>query len=216
MHHKGRIALSVFSLRGFFANCRVAIFAGCVLAMTGCRASPASLALMFVGDAISDAEVKDRAPKIVGKPGAAADAMFGERVETIETDGDRVLQVYEVKGEILSESRYVVETRNGTIVALTKTKYDADGVEDLIEGSALKDKLIGRGPAFCSTEGELGRPVLRGKSLDTGEDVYMYDVKNWTNLRNARYAVLRFRDGKCSELRLIGVSASTKKNPIRK
>lgn len=180
--------------------------------VAGCRAHPGSLAIMFIGDAISDSDVKKRAPDLIGEPASAADKMFGEREETIEMPDDRSLQIYLVKGDLFDTYRFVVETDDGTITALTKTQYDADGIEDLIESAALKGKVIGKSPEECEENAKLNPPILIGKSVETGEDYYVYDVKNWTNLRNARFCVLRFKDDACTNIRLIGVSASTKKD----
>jgi hypothetical protein len=191
----------------------VAMTFGCIAPlMAGCRAHPGSLAIMFIGDAISDSDVKKRAPDLVGEPALAADKMFGQRDETIEMPENRSLQIYLVERDLFNKNRYVVETDDGIIVALTKTQYDADGIEDLIESAALKDKVIGKSPDECRKETELNAPILIGKSANTGEDYLVYDVKNWTNLRNARFCVLRFQDGACTNIRLIGVSASTKKS----
>ena len=107
-----------------------------------------------------------------------------------------------------------MEVRNGKVVALTKTQFNADGVEDVIKQIALSNKLLGKNPRECRIEGRLGQPVLKGQSLETGEDVFFYDVRNWTNLRNARYCVLRFENDSCKSIRLLGVSASTKKDPL--
>ncbi len=53
-----------------------ALVLGVAILIAGCRASPASLAIMLIGDAVSDADVQDRAEKLVGKPATAADAML--------------------------------------------------------------------------------------------------------------------------------------------
>lgn len=193
-----------------------AMVLGVTILMAGCRAHPANLAIMLVGDAISDADVQDRAERLLGKPAAAADAMFGERLDTIQAQGSRFMQVYPVQGDILSQSRYAVEVRDGRVVALTKAKFNADGVEDVIKQADLSKKLLGKNPRQCRIEGRLGRPILKGKSLQTGEDVFVYDVRNWTNLRNARYCVLRFQNEACRSIKLVGVSASTKEDPARR
>ena len=49
----------------------VAVFLA--LAAAGCRAHPGSLATMLVGDAINDADMKDRRGLLMGKPEKAAD-----------------------------------------------------------------------------------------------------------------------------------------------
>lgn len=211
-HTKSRIPLPARGLN--WCVCLLALSAAILL--TGCRAHPVSLAIMLVGDAIDDADVQDRAGRLVGKPAAAADAMFGERLDTIQAQGNRIVQVYPVKGDLLSQIRYAVDVRNGRVVALTKTQFNADGVEDVIKQADLSNKLLGKNPRQCRIEGRLGQPVLTGQSLETGEEVFVYDVRNWTNLRNARYCVLRFQNDSCRSIKLVGVSASTKKDPARR
>jgi hypothetical protein len=45
--------------------------------------------------------------------------------------------------------------------------------------------------------------------------VFVYDVRNFTNLRGARYCLLRFDSSdKCCDVKLVGVSASTKEEPL--
>ena len=184
----------------------------------GCRAHPVSLAMMLIGDAVSDVDVDDRAERLVGKEVTAADQMFGSRQETLEDTNraGRQMIVYPVKGDVMGSSRYVVEASKSTVTALTKTKQDIDGAEDLIRGVNLRGKLIGQGPAACQTRGDLGRPVLVLRDRADGTLVRVYDVRNITNLRGARYCVLRFDAAdRCEQVNLVGVSASTKHDPAR-
>ena len=65
----------------------------------GCRALPVSYAMMVVGDAVSDIDVKNRQEDLVGKTATAADGMFGQRLATlVDPRRDRRLIVYPVKG----------------------------------------------------------------------------------------------------------------------
>ena len=59
----------------------VLLVLGC--ASCGCRAHPASLGLMLVGDVVADADLGDREAELMGKPPSAADEMFGERTDTL-------------------------------------------------------------------------------------------------------------------------------------
>lgn len=189
------------------------------LAAAGCRAHPISLVTMVVGDAVNDADVKDRRDLLMGKPEAAADSMFGSRLETL-VDVDRPgvsLIFYPVEHDLLKSSRYIVEVENGTIAVLTKTKQNIDGVEDLIHNASLEKKLIGKSPAACSAEDDLGVPLRTLRSREKDQLLRVYDVRNWSDFMGARYCVLRF-DGRdrCESVALIGVSASTSKDPIRR
>jgi hypothetical protein len=198
----------IFSVAAFLA-----------LAAAGCRAHPGSLAMMLVGDAINDADVKDRRDLLMGKPEKAADSMFGQRLETlVDSDRQGVSMIfYPVQGDILHSSRYIVEVENGAIVVFAKTKQNIDGVEDLVHNADLEKKLIGKAPAECSQEGNLGAPLRTLRSREKSQVLRVYDVRHWTDFQGARYCVLRF-DGsdRCRSVALIGVSAATRADPIRR
>ncbi|MGB2754418.1 MAG: hypothetical protein WBD75_10075 [Phycisphaerae bacterium] len=196
--------------------CVVAFLA---LAAAGCRAHPVSLVTMVVGDAVNDADVKDRRDLLMGEPETAADSMFGTRQETL-VDIDRPgvsLIFYPVQGDLLKSSRYIVEVENGAIVVFAKTKQNIDGVEDMIHDARLEKKLIGKSPAECSQEDDLGTPLRTLRSREKDQLLRVYDVRNWSDFMGARYCVLRFdsRD-RCESVALIGVSASTREDPIRR
>ena len=182
------------------------------LAAGGCRAAPSSLAGMLVGDVVSDVDVSGREEKLLGQPETAADEMFGERMETFDDVQQQgvTMVAYPVKFDLLKKSRYVVEVTDGKIVALSKTKQNIDGSEDMIKAAALKKKVIGKTPAQSQADAELDSPVRTLRSREKQQLVNVYDVRNWTNLRGARYCVLRFGgDNLCEDIKLVGVSAST-------
>ncbi len=182
----------------------------------GCRALPVSYAMMVVGDVVSDIDVKDRQEKLVGKTATAADAMFGKpRAILVDPRRDRRLIVYPVKGDLLGQKRFVVELVEDRIVALSKTSENIDGAEDIIKAAALRDKLLKRTPSECQEAGDFGRPALVLRDQNTWNLVHVYDVRNVTNLRGARYCVLKFdTDNRCQEVKLVGVAASTKDDPV--
>ena len=179
----------------------------------GCRAYPTSLAGMVVGDIVSDVDVDSRKSKLLGQPETAADSMFGARLESfddVKRQGVSMI-AYPVTVDVLGKSRYIVEVINGKIVTVSKTKQNIDGSENMIKAAALKQKVIGKTPAQCRIAGELGAPVRTLRSREKGQLLRVYDVKNWTNLRGARYCVLRFgAKDLCEDIKLVGVSASTK------
>ena len=184
----------------------------------GCRAHPVSLTMMVIGDAVHDADVEERQDELQGKDRLAADTMFGARLETlVERDNrHRELLVYQVPRDVMNSSRYVVELDENKIVALSLTKRNIDGIEDVIKAADLRSKFVGKSPSQCQDIGNLGQPVLVLRSLDKDQLVRVYDVRNWTNLRGARYCILRFDgDGRCESLDLVGVSASTKEDPAQ-
>ena len=192
--------------------------AGLMLAATGtgCRALPSSYALMVVGDVVSDVDVKDRQEDLVGKTATAADDMFGQRLATlVDPRRDRRLIVYPVKGDLLGQQRFVVELVEDRIVALSKAAENIDGAEDMIKAAALRDKLLERTPSECRSAGDFGRPALVLRDQNTWNLVHVYDVRNVTNLRGARYCVLKFdTDNRCQDVKLVGVAASTKDDPV--
>ena len=185
----------------------------------GCRAHPGSLATLIVGNAINDADVKDRRSKLLGKDETAADDMFGTRLETlvdVERPGVSII-FYPVKLDLFKKSRYVVELENDVIVVLAKTKQNIDGIEDLIHDANLERKLIGKTPAQCSQEEDLGQPLRTLRSREKNQILRIYDIGHWSDFLGARYCLLRFDAGdRCEDVTLMGVSASTKKDPIRR
>ena len=141
------------------------------LTIGGCRAHPVSLATLIAGDAINDADVKDRRSKLIGQDEAAADNMFGQRLETlIDVERQDVIIIfYPVKNDLFKKSRYIAELDGGKIVMFAKTKQDIDGIEDLIHDANLEKKLAGKTPTQCSKDGELGVPLRTFRSNGTIE-----------------------------------------------
>ncbi len=191
----------------------VLLVAGVLLG--GCRAHPVSLGTMIVGDMVNDADVEKRAKILMNQPVAAADEMFGARLETLEdTTADRKLVLYPVKMDLLNTERYAVEVVNNTITAVSRMKRNIDGSENVLKQMQLEDKLMGKGPKECEEAAEFKSPVLIARSREKGEMVHVYDVRNWTNTRGARYCVLRFdKEYACTGVDMIGVSASTREDP---
>ncbi|MCP4251256.1 MAG: hypothetical protein GY778_29825, partial [bacterium] len=168
-------------------------------------------------DVVADVDLGEREAKLIGHPPGAADEMFGERTDTFIylSDENRQVLWYAADLDLLSVDRYLVEVSDEAIVALTKTKENIDGAEDVIRSLGLRSKLIGKTPSECQKNEDIGQPVERFRSQKTSDRVFVYDVRNFTNLRGARYCLLRF-DGSdtCSEVKLVGVSASTKEEPL--
>jgi hypothetical protein len=158
-----------FSKRVSAGTILLSVVAFLALGAPGCRMHPGSLATMVVGDALNDADVKDRRGLLMGKPEAAADTAFGSRLETlVDVDREGVsLVFYPVKNDLLKTSRYVVEVEGGVIVVLAKTKQNIDGIEDMIHNTSLEKKLIGKAPAECSQEGNLGVPLRTLRSRES-------------------------------------------------
>ena len=189
------------------------------LILGGCRAHPVSLATLFAGDAINDVDVKNRRSKLMGQDETTADSMFGQRLETlvdIERRGVSII-FYPVENDLFKKSRYIVELEDGKIVMFAKTKQDIDGIEDLIHDANLERKLIGKKPKQCSKDGDLGAPLRTFRNKKDGQLLRVYDIRHWTDFMGARYCILRFdANDHCQDVTLMGVSATTKKDPIRR
>lgn len=199
---------------------RLAHFVACgflIASASGCRLHPVSLASMAIGDVINDADVKKRQKELHNQPVSAADAMFGTRQETLvySDDAQRELITYPVKGDLLDSQNWVVESRNGKLVALSRVKRNIDGVEDVIKSAAIEPKVMGKSPEDCCRDAEFKPPIATLRSRESGETMRVYDIRNWTNNRGARYCVLRFdKDDRCTKINLLGVSASSVKDPV--
>lgn len=194
------------------------LLCGLLLASSaGCRLHPVSLASMAIGDAINDADVKKRQEKLMDQPVTAADEMFGAREETLvdALDAQRELITYPVKGDLLDSQNWVVESRGGKLVALSRVKRNIDGVEDAIKAAAIEPKVMGKSPEDCRRDAEFKEPLATLRSRESGEVMRVYDVRNWTNSRGARYCVLRFDENdRCKHIKLLGVSASSVEDPV--
>ena len=183
--------------------------------LVGCRAHPITLGTMIVGDMVHDADLKKRAEKLMNQPVAAADEMFGARLETLEdTTTERELVLYPVKMDLLKSQRFAVEVVNNNITAVSRMKRNIDGSENVLKQMQLKNKVMGKDAKECEKAAEFKSPVLIARSKEKGEMIHIYDVRNWTNTRGARYCVLRFdKEYRCIDIYMIGVSASTRKDP---
>jgi hypothetical protein len=177
---------------------------------TGCRLHPISLAVSLVGEAVDDRDVQRRKPLLVGQDAAAADAMFGQRHDTLVDDatGSQWL-IYREPGESFSESFFVVETgQDGRITGLFKCKRNADGLEDVEKTKHLAAAVYGKTPPECEADARLGAPLYAMHSAATKAAARFYNMPTWTNPEGVRYCVLVFGPrGLCDEVRVIGVTA---------
>ena len=151
----------------------------------------------------------------MNRPAAAADEMFGARLETLEdTTEERELVLYPVKMDLFKSQRYAVEVVNNNITAVSRMKRNIDGSENVLKHMHLKNKVMGKDRKECEEAAKFRGPALIMRSKEKGEMVHVYDVRNWTNTRGARYCVLRFdKDYTCTSVEMIGVSASTREDP---
>jgi len=178
---------------------------------SSCRALPPSMAMMVVGDAVNDRDIKSLEPQLIGQAPSAADDLLGERAEAFfDPRSDYEMMIYPVKGNLWSREHYVVEVAGGEIVALTKAIENIDGAEDALKVATLKDKLLGKTPYECRRASGFDRPVRVLRRQITWNLLQVYDVRNFTNLRGARYCVVEYDlNNRCQSVKLVGVSAST-------
>ena len=212
-------SVGLFSRRALTSKLILSWIAVLAFVSVGCRAHPVSLATLIAGDAINDSDVKDRRSKLMGQDETAADSMFGSRLETlidVERRGVSII-FYPVKNDLFKKSRYIVELEGGVVVMFAKTKQDIDGIEDLIHDANLERKLIGKTPKECSRDGDLGAPLRTFRSREKNQLLRVYDIRHWSDFMGARYCILRFdAHNRCQDVTLMGVSATTKKDPIRR
>lgn len=196
---------------------------GCfpILLAAGCSGSfnpwskVAKVGVQLVGDAIQEADVDEHAKVLIGQPLTKADAEFGQRIEDYaDTNSPRHILTYPVKGDVLDDYRWIVEAENDQIVALSKAKFDPDGGKDLIKKAFLREKAEGKSPQELQEHSTFEKLVLTLRRKSTGHLVRVYDTSKVTDLLGSKYCVLEFdANDRCTDLRLVGVPASTKKDP---
>jgi len=184
---------------------------------SGC-ASAAMMGAKVVGHAVDEADVDAHSKKLIGQPPSAADAAFEKRVDTFEDIRTRREMItYPVKGDVLSQHRWVVEAENNRIVALAKMQYDADGGKDIIRKAVLGEKVIGKTPQEVQSDHHFKKLTVVLRNRSTGNLVRVYDIRGVADLLGARYCVLDFdsRD-RCTAIRLVGVPASAGTGVIKR
>ncbi len=182
---------------------------------SGCRGNPVRAVFTLVGEAVDAADLKQRAPQLIGKGPDAADAMFGHRFDTLEDqEADSQWLLYLEEDAHSAESRYLVEVKGGRIVALYKTMQNVAGAADSMRADVLKARLARKTPREAEQELNLGRPQLSVSSRRTDRVYLVYDTRRLPQLEGARYCVLEFDTRNlCVDVRLVGVTASTKAPP---
>ena len=181
-----------------------------LLVAAGCRAHPISLAITLAGDVLDREDVSAREPLLVSQPSSAADGMFGPRHDTLfDVNSKGKWLLYAEPGETLAESYYVVEVDgNDTIVNLFKVKRNIDGLEDMYKIDEMTPRIVGADRKECEDAVGLDAPQYVMYSSATGYEACFYDFRNLTHTRGERYCILCFDpDGRCWEVRLVGVTA---------
>jgi hypothetical protein len=202
----------------FVRRAALSAVVGTAVASAGCSpySTAAKIGIKVVGEVVNDADVKQHANDLVGRPVASADAVFGRRLRTLEeVNTRREVVIYPVKDDLLSMFRWAVEAENGRIVALSKLQNDPDGGKDIAEKIVLKEIVIGKTPKALEAHTYFQKLVLVLRDRAAGDMIRVYDIALIPDFLGAKYCVLRF-DGSntCQEVRIVGVPASTSGSAI--
>ncbi len=195
---------------------RVSLLTACVVAAVGALGcnSPAGMAVQLVGKAVDSVETDQLGKELIGQSAAAADDKLGPPLDRWhEVNGPRQWRVYPVSMDMLGNERCVVEVARGEIVAVTRAKIDATGV-DLARKLMYMEKVQGKSPRECESALGMGRPLVTARSRKTGQVAQLYDAKMVEGVGSPQYLRLMFdADERCSEAALVDVGASTKSDP---
>jgi len=182
----------------------------------GC-ATAATMGVKLVGSAVHTADVDAQSKKLLGKPMSAADAEFGQRVNTFDdTRSRREMATYKVSGDAFDQYRWVVESQDNRIEAVAKAQFNADMGKDIIQKALLKDKVIGKTPQEIEGHSTFKKLILVVRHRPTGRLVRVYDVRGITDLMGARYCVVDFdKSDRGQGIRLVGVPASAGNSALK-
>ncbi len=182
---------------------------------TGCITA-AGIGVKLVGKAVDAADVKEHEKELLGAELAAADAKFGERLDTLrDLNSDLSWVIYPVKQDILGKDRYVVEVAAARIVALSRTEKNSDPKRDIPRALIIRSRVKGKPPAECASQLDMGNPLLSVRSDATALLSQIYDARHFKELGSPDYCILRFDEqGLCKDVEFLGIGASTKKEPL--
>lgn len=175
----------------------------------GCN-SPAGMAVQLVGKAVDDVNTSNYSKELMGQPPSAADAKFGGPIDVWnEVGGPRSWRIYPVSMDVMGNQRYVVVVRGNRIRGVTKVAIDASGV-DLARKVMLDQKVQGKTPSECQAALDMGPPLVTARSTNTGQMAQLYNAQMIQGIGSKQYARLLYdSSGRCSEVKLIDVSASS-------
>ena len=191
----GQAVILSFLGIGFLVN------SGCITATVG------AVATMIIADRIDDADVKERAAKLQGKPTSAADEMFGERRFTfVNMDKpDHEAIIYSDPKKPDGDIRFVVEAIGNKITAVSKEKMGAH------KGAAkkLSEKLEGKSSAECREIAKVSEPMLRLREIGEGTLLEIFETKG--KFGDERYLLLYLDgSGNCIKADLIDKGKTTR------
>ena len=192
------------------------LLVGAVVTMVGCTATPLGMATRLAGQAVNSADVSKKSDELMNASVAECDAALGPPMDIYRsTEPRREWRVYPVANDLLKKHRYVVEINDGRVIAVSKAERHGDVVVDTATYGYFKDKCLGRSPSDCQKNIGQGPPALSAQHVSTGELVQLYDARLVKDVQRPYYAVLRFggAGGVCSQINIVGVAASSAKDP---
>lgn len=225
-----RRTIRVFG-RGAVARRRVPVevrrVLGCLLfvvvasvSITGCTATSmykkaATIGVEIVGDELAEAAVEKEASALLGKPTAAADQRYGRPIRVmVDLRSQREVRVYPVDGDMLGNSRWVLESAGGRIDAISKAKVNPHLGKDAVKSAALDTLVEGKTPAEIERLEVVGRMLFNKpprvlRSVPGGELIRVYDTTSHADFLGSRLVVLEFdRADRCTSIRFVGVPAA--------
>ena len=181
------------------------------LAVGGCRATPIGATVGLVGFAVDEVDVNEKAEELMGVSTEMADATLGSPMDVFRGERPpREWRMYAVKYDALGKYRYLVEIRDGKVIALSKVDRSCDLALDTATRAVLDDEVEGYTPEQCEANLEQGPPLLSVKSEATGQLVHIYDASVITEIQRPYYMSLWFgASGTCDEFKMGEVAAST-------
>jgi hypothetical protein len=189
---------------------RVALWAaGLLMAAAGCQSGQPSpgVAAGTLGTPIADRDVAHKRQMLVGRPSDAADAVWGARRETL-INPDRYghnLRIYNVPGDLVGASSFVVESYRGSIIAVARIREHDEGLLKLGERIGIDGRFRNRTLGECLRDPSLGRPALWLRSQETGDSILVFDGRSVSQSQEMIYLVLRFdKSDRCHRVRLVG------------
>jgi hypothetical protein len=188
-----------------------------ILCVCGCN--PVTTAVKYgvhlVGKEVDDKDAQKLGRELIGLRASAADEKLGKRNDTLrDVNSDREWLVYPTKLGALAKHMYVVEVDDNRIVAISKTETEQDEL-DIPRKIILEGKARGKSPRECEAQLGMGPPLLTVRSEKSKVLSQIYDARLSEELGKQKYCILRFdRNHKCCSVKLVGVTASTKKSPV--
>lgn len=180
----------------------VSVFGAAAL---GCSALPIGMAMHIAGEVVNDVDQSEKEKEFVGLPVGAADERLGSPVDVYVDDKSKhEWRVYPVSLDPLGNSRYVLESARGKVIAFKKIQKDSDVVKYEAVMLILRPKVMGRSPAQCQAELDMGPPKLTVRSRNTGALVQLFDARMVQELQSPHYCIVWYgMAGLCDRVELV-------------